>query len=391
MHFQKIKELENQYVMNTYGRVEIALEKGEGSILYDTEGNSYIDLTSGIGVNSLGYHHPALTQAIQRQAEKLMHCSNIFYSQPMAEVAEILCWETGLSKVFFANSGAEANEGMIKLARKYSTDKYGKERNKILSLRQSFHGRTMTTLMATGQDKFHKYFYPFPTGFDYVETNHFEDFISHVDDTVCGIMMEMIQGEGGVLPLDKDFVQQVTTYCQQKDILVMIDEVQTGIGRTGTLFCYEQYDIQPDIISVAKGLAGGVPMGGFVCNEKCADVLQPGMHGSTFGGNLLASVAAQTVLHTVNDPTFLQTVKEKGDYFKQNLLPLEKIKTVRGKGLMLGIIVDPDQRADYVAQLREKGVLVLTAGTDAIRLLPPLVITYEEIDQALAAMKEVFA
>ena len=171
----------------------------------------------------------------------------------------------------------------------------------------------------------------------------------------------------------------------------MIDEVQTGIGRTGTLFCYEQYDIQPDIISVAKGLAGGVPMGGFVCNEKCADVLQPGMHGSTFGGNLLASVAAQTVLHTVNDPTFLQTVKEKGDYFKQNLLPLEKIKTVRGKGLMLGIIVDPDQRADYVAQLREKGVLVLTAGTDAIRLLPPLVITYEEIDQALAAMKEVFA
>ncbi len=391
MHFQKIKELENQYVMNTYGRVEIALEKGEGSILYDTEGNSYIDLTSGIGVNSLGYHHPALTQAIQRQAEKLMHCSNIFYSQPMAEVAEMLCQATGLSKVFFGNSGAEANEGMIKLARKYSTDKYGKERNKIISLRQSFHGRTMATLMATGQDKFHKYFYPFPTGFDYVEANNFEDFVSHIDDKVCGIMMEMIQGEGGVLPLDKDFVQQVTAYCQQRDILVMIDEVQTGIGRTGTLFCYEQYDIQPDIISVAKGLAGGVPMGGFVCNEKCAEVLQPGTHGSTFGGNLLASVAATTVLQTVNEPAFLQTVKEKGDYLKKQLLPLDKIKTVRGKGLMLGIIVDPEQRAEYVAQLREKGVLVLTAGTDAIRLLPPLVITYEEIDQALAAMKEVFA
>lgn len=391
MHFQKIKELENQYVMNTYGRVEIALEKGEGSILYDTKGNSYIDLTSGIGVNSLGYHHPALTQAIQQQAESLMHCSNIFYSRPMAEVAEMLCQATGLSKVFFGNSGAEANEGMIKLARKYSTDKYGKKRNKILSLRQSFHGRTMATLMATGQDKFHKYFYPFPTGFDYVEANNFEDFVSHIDDTVCGIMMEMIQGEGGVLPLDKDFVQQVTTYCQQRDILVMIDEVQTGIGRTGTLFCYEQYGIQPDIISVAKGLAGGVPMGGFVCNEKCAEVLQPGMHGSTFGGNLLASVAARTVLHTVNEPAFLQTVKEKGDYLKKQLLPLDKIKTVRGKGLMLGIIVDPEQRAEYVAQLREKGVLVLTAGTDAIRLLPPLVITYEEIDQALAAMKEVFA
>ena len=313
MHFEEIRALEKRYVMQTYGRNEIALVSGEGARLRDSEGKEYIDLTSGIGVSCLGYHHPALSAAISDQAQKLMHCSNLFYSEPMAKTAEELVKATGLARVFFANSGAEANEAMIKTARKYSSDHYGKDRYKIITLRQSFHGRTMTTLMATGQDKFHQYFYPLPEGFDYVDAGNAEEFKAQADDHVCAVIMEMIQGEGGVLPLDKTFVQQVSAYCKAHDILVCVDEVQTGIGRTGTLFCYEQYGIEPDIVSMAKGLGGGVPIGAILCGEKCADTLQAGQHGSTFGGNLLACRAAQTVLSIVNDPQFLASVKEKGN------------------------------------------------------------------------------
>ena len=391
MHLEEIRALEKRYVMQTYGRNEIALVSGEGARLRDSEGKEYIDLTSGIGVNCLGYHHPALSAAISDQAQKLMHCSNLFYSEPMAQVAEHLVKSTGLSRVFFANSGAEANEAMIKTARKYSSDRYGKDRYKIITLRQSFHGRTMTTLMATGQDKFHQYFYPLPEGFAYVEAGDLAQFKSCADEHVCAVIMEMIQGEGGVLPLDQAFVQEVSAYCKAHDILVCVDEVQTGIGRTGTLFCYEQYGIEPDIVSMAKGLGGGVPIGAILCGEKFADTLQPGQHGSTFGGNLLACRAAQTVLSVVDQPQFLASVKEKGEYIREQLLAMHSpaIREVRGMGLMLGIGVDPQKRSDYVRALQEKGVLVLTAGEDTIRLLPPLVITKEDIDQALACMKEV--
>ena len=391
MHLEEIRALEKRYVMQTYGRNEIALVSGEGARLRDSEGKEYIDLTSGIGVNCLGYHHPALSAAISDQAQKLMHCSNLFYSEPMAQVAEHLVKSTGLSRVFFANSGAEANEAMIKTARKYSSDRYGKDRYTIITLCQSFHGRTMTTLMATGQDKFHQYFYPLPEGFAYVEAGDLAQFKSCADEHVCAVIMEMIQGEGGVLPLDQAFVQEVSAYCKAHDILVCVDEVQTGIGRTGTLFCYEQYGIEPDIVSMAKGLGGGVPIGAILCGEKCADTLQPGQHGSTFGGNLLACRAAQTVLSVVDQPQFLASVKEKGEYIREQLLAMHSpaIREVRGMGLMLGIGVDPQKRSDYVRALQEKGVLVLTAGEDTIRLLPPLVITKEDIDQALACMKEV--
>lgn len=392
MSFETIKKRENEYVMHTYGRVELALEKGEGCIVTDSEGKEYIDLTSGIGVNCLGHNHPVLVKAISDQAAKMIHCSNIYYSEPMTEVAEKLVKASGLNKVFFANSGAEANEGMIKVARKYSSDKYGKNRYKILTLVQSFHGRTMVTLKATGQARFHQYFYPFPEGFDYIQANDFEDFISHVDDEVCAVMMEMVQGEGGVLPLDKDFVKKVTEYCQSKDILVLVDEVQTGIGRTGTMFSYEQYDILPDIISLAKGLGGGLPIGAVVAGEKCKDVLVPGTHGSTFGGNLLSSAAANAVLSVVNNKDFLAEVQDKGNIFMQKIRDLnsKNIKGVRGMGLMIGVIVDPGQRAAYVEELKNKGILVLTAGSDAIRLLPPLVLTYEQIDQVVEIMKGVF-
>ena len=310
----------------------------------------------------------------------------------MVQVAKKLVDAAGMGKIFFANSGAEANEGMIKLARKYSFDKYGEGRNKIITLKQSFHGRTVTTLKATGQDKFHQYFFPFTEGFDYATANDIEDMKRKIDGTTCAVMMEMIQGEGGVLPLDKEFVQATAEFCKEKDILLLIDEVQTGIGRTGSLFCYEQYGVQPNIISMAKGLGGGVPIGAVMADKKCQDVLGAGTHGTTFGGNPLCCAAANTVLDIVNKPEFLKSVQEKGEYLKKEILAIgsPKVKTVRGMGLMLGIVVDKDERAAMVSQLMEKGVLVLTAGTEAIRLLPPLVITKEEMDEAIAAMREVF-
>lgn len=393
MTYNELKSEENKYVMNTYGRFPIALDHGEGATLWDVEGKKYIDLASGIGVNCLGYANPAIIDAIDKQAHKLMHVSNLFTTEPMVQVAKKLVEKTHLGgKVFFANSGAEANEGAIKLARKYSFDKYGEGRFKVLTLINSFHGRTVTTLKATGQERFHNYFFPFTEGFDYAVANDIEDLKAKIDDSTCGVMMEMIQGEGGVLPLEKEYVQAAEAICKEKDILLLVDEVQTGIGRTGSLFCYQQYGVQPDIVSMAKGLGGGLPIGAVMAAEKCADVLGAGTHGTTFGGNPLCCTAANTVLSIVNTPDFLQEVQEKGEYLKNKILSFgsDKVKTVRGMGLMLGIVVDKDERADLVAKLMDKGILVLTAGTEAIRLLPPLVISYEEMDEALAVMKEVF-
>lgn len=387
----EIKEKDSSYIMHTYARFPIAFDHGKGAALWDMEGKKYIDMTSGIGVTCLGHGNEALAEAVFSQAKKLMHTSNLYYTEPMAMVAEKLIGHAGEGKLFFANSGAEANEGAIKLARKYSYDKYGEGRNKIVTLLQSFHGRTVTTLKATGQEKFHQYFFPFTEGFEYAAADDLED-VKKKADGACGIMLEMIQGEGGVLPLDKEFVKGVESFCKEKDILLLVDEVQTGIGRTGSLFCYEQYGIQPDVVTMAKGLGGGLPIGAVLAFGACADVMGPGSHGSTFGGNPVSCAAANVVLDTVANPEFLQEVREKGAYIKEKILEFHSpnVKTVRGLGLMLGIIVEPEARAKYVAALMEKGVLVLTAGTDAIRLLPPLVISYEEIDEALAVMKEVF-
>lgn len=387
----EIKEKEANYVMHTYGRFDIVLDHGKGATLWDADGKKYIDLTSGIGVTSLGHGNQQLVEAIKAQAEKLMHASNVYYTAPMAEVAEMLVTYTGMGKIFFSNSGAEANEGAIKLARKYSYDKYGEGRNKIVTLIQSFHGRTVTTLKATGQEKFHQYFFPFTEGFAYAKAGDLED-VKEKCDGACAVMLEMIQGEGGVLPLDKEFVKGVESFCKENDILLVVDEVQTGIGRTGSLFCYEQYGISPDVVTMAKGLGGGLPIGGVLASKACADVLGPGTHGSTFGGNPVCCAAAKVVLSKVCSPEFLADVKEKGEYMKKEILNIGSplVTGVRGMGLMLGIAVDPEKRVGLVGALMEKGVLVLTAGTDTIRLLPPLVISYEEINEALAAMKEVF-
>ncbi len=390
MTYQELKQEEQQYVMNTYGRFAVALDHGEGAKLWDVEGKRYIDLTSGIGVCSVGYNNPTLIDAITEQAHKLMHVSNLFTTAPMVQTAKTLVEATGMGKVFFSNSGAESNEGAIKLARKYSFDKYGKGRSKIITLWNSFHGRTVTTLNATGQEKFHNYFFPFTEGFDYAEAGNIEDVKAKADDTTCAIMMELIQGEGGVLPLDAEFVHAVEAFCRERDLLLIIDEVQTGVGRTGSLFCFQQYGIHPDVVTTAKGIAGGLPLGLVMAAKTCCDVLSPGTHATTFGGSPTCCAAANAVLGIVNRPEFLDEVVKKGEYLKNGILALhsDKVQGVRGKGLMLGIIVDAEERAELVAKCMDKGLLVLTAGTQAIRLLPPLTITYEELDEALAIFKE---
>lgn len=316
MTYQELKQEEQQYVMNTYGRFSIALDHGEGSKLWDVEGKRYIDLTSGIGVCSVGYNNQTLIDAITVQAHKLMHVSNLFTTAPMVQTAKTLVKATGMGKVFFSNSGAESNEGAIKLARKYSFDKYGKGRSKIITLWNSFHGRTVTTLNATGQDKFHNYFFPFTEGFDYAEAGNFEDVKAKADDSTCAIMMELIQGEGGVLPLDPAFVKAVEAFCRERDLLLIIDEVQTGIGRTGSLFCFQQYGIQPDVVTTAKGIAGGLPMGAVIAAKTCCDVLTPGTHATTFGGTPTCCAAANAVLGLVNQPEFLAEVEKRGNTSK---------------------------------------------------------------------------
>lgn len=392
MTYQELKAEENQYVMNTYGRFPIALDHGEGATLWDVEGRRYIDLASGIGVCSVGYNNPAVVSAITEQAKKLMHASNLFTTAPMVQVAKTLVTKTGMGKVFFANSGAEANEGAIKLARKYSFDRYGAGRNKIVTLLNSFHGRTVTTLTATGQEKFHNYFFPFTEGFGYARAGDMMSVEAEVDDSTCAILIELVQGEGGVLPLDPAFVKAVEELCRKRDLLLMIDEVQTGVGRTGSLFCFQQYGVHPDVVTMAKGLGGGVPIGAVMAAKTCCDVLGPGTHATTFGGTPLVCASAGAVLSIVADDGFLQGVRDKGEYLKQQILAIGSpdIHGVRGLGLMLGIIVDDGRHSEFANKLIENGVLAITAGKNAVRLLPPLTISYPEMDEALAVMKQVF-
>ena len=392
MDSEKVIKRDNEYVLHTYARNPIVLEKGHGLYAEGPEGQKYLDFTSGIGVNSLGYCDMTWAEAVSGQAHKLQHTSNLYYTAPCGKLAKKLCKRTGMSKVFFGNSGAEANEGAIKAARKYSFDKYGEGRYEIISLNNSFHGRTVTTLKATGQDRFHNYFFPFTEGFDYAVANDIDDVRRKADDMTCAIMMELVQGEGGVLPLDQEFVKQVEALCREKDMLLIIDEVQTGIGRTGSLFAFQQYGIRPDVVTMAKGLGGGVPIGAVLAADTCCNVLTPGTHATTFGGTPLVCASANAVLDHVGDPKFLHEVKEKGEYLKNGILALGKdsIHGVRGMGLMLGIIVDEGKHSAFANKLIENGVLAITAGKNAVRLLPPLVISKEEMDEALAVMAKVF-
>ena len=406
MTSQEIKNLTDDYIMPTYGRFPVVIDHGQGARVYSPEGQEYIDFSSGIGVNSLGYGNQKWLDAIVKQAGKLGHISNLFYTEPAARLAAILCQRTGMSNVFFANGGGEANEGVIKLARKYSFDKYGAGRGSIISLRNSFHGRTITTLKATGQEVFHNYFFPFTEGFFYAETNDINS-ILEADDlaereadyfgkdegvggNICAVLIELIQGEGGVLPLEQDYVNKLAALCAERDWLLLVDEVQTGIGRTGSLFAFQRYNIQPDVVSFAKGIAGGLPMSGFLANEKCKNILTPGTHATTFGANPVCAAAGLAVQEILSDE-FLLEVQWKGQYLREQIesLNLPCLGKTRGMGLMIGIEVkDGYSNKSLASQLIENGLLVLTAGS-GLRLLPPLAITKEEIDAGVAIMKKV--
>lgn len=389
MNTNEIISMTDESLMSTYGHFKAALVSGKGATLTDAEGREYIDFTSGIGVSSLGYGDESWVKAVSEQAATLAHTSNLYYNPAVAKLADTLCKKSGFKKVFLCNSGAEANEAAIKLARKYSFDKYGEGRNKILTLVNSFHGRTMETLIATGQDVFHNYFFPFPGGFDYVPAGDMNALEEKADSDVCAVMMELIQGEGGVLPLDKEYVKAVVDFCREKDILLIFDEVQTGVGRTGKLYAWENFGVQPDIMSSAKGLGGGLPMGACLCTDKCAETLGAGTHGSTFGGNPVACAGASEVLNRMDDE-FLQEVNRKGDKIREALKKLPEVKSVRGMGLMIGIELETKTAKDVAAKCVENGLLILTAKT-LLRMLPPLVITDEEIDKGMEILKRVLA
>ena len=381
---------DKQFVANTYARFPIELVSGKGAILKDSNGKEYIDLGSGIAVNIFGVADDEWQKAVTHQLSVLPHTSNLYYSEPCSTLAELLCERTGMKKVFFSNSGAEANECAIKVARKFAFDKYGDESHStIITLKNSFHGRTIATLKATGQDVFHTDFGPFPEGFVYAEANNFDDVKKFVDTDKCiAVMMELVQGEGGVCKLDENFVKSVAELVKEKDMLLIIDEVQTGNGRTGELYAYMHYGIQPDIVTTAKGLGGGLPIGATMLGENVENVLTYGSHGSTFGGNPVSCAGACNIIKRIDDK-LLNEVKEKSAYIFSELEGAKGVKSVNGLGLMIG--VETEKPAKEVANACiEKGVLVLTAKTK-VRLLPSLNIDWDDLKKAIRILKEVIA
>lgn len=388
MFLSEIQKLDKQYVANTYRRSELDIEKGKGSVCTDHTGREYVDFSSGIGVNNLGLVNAGWAEAVKKQVDMLAHMSNLYYTTPQVSLAKALCERTGMRRVFFANSGAEANEGAIKTARKYGADKYGAARCEIITLENSFHGRTIATLAATGQDSFHINFGPFPMGFIYAKANDIADLSAKVSESTCAIMLECIQGEGGVVPLEAEFIAGVQKICAEKDILLVVDEVQTGVGRTGKFLCGEYFGLKPDIITLAKGLGGGLPIGAVLFGEKTKYTLGPGDHGSTFGGNPVVCAGALEVLKAI-DGKLLDEVIEKGFYIEDRLANIRGIKSITGKGLMLGVEVDTAiTSGDIVAQCAKSGLILLTAK-HKLRFLPPLNIKKSEIDRGLDILENV--
>ena len=387
MTFEQVKSQDQAYILHTYGRVDAALVKGRNARAWDVDGKEYIDFTAGIGVNALGYCDPEWSAAVAGQAGKIQHMCNYYYCPENTALAQELSQASGMAKAFFCNSGAPANECAVKIARKYG-EKRGAYR--IVTLENSFHGRTLTTLAATGQEGFHREFLPLTEGFLCAQAGDLAGIQALLDGSVCAVMLEMVQGEGGVIPMDEGFVQGLAQLCREKDVLLLIDEVQTGIGRTGRFFAYQGYGVQPDVVTCAKGIAGGLPMGACLGSERLGDILQPGQNGSTFGGNPIASAAARVVVRRVSEPDFLQSVAEKGAYFREKLEAMPQVEYVRGRGLMLGVKLKEKDAHDVLVQCAKAGLLILTAK-ELVRFLPPLTITQEDIDQGLAIFQQVLA
>ena len=384
-----LQQQDKEYIAGTYARFPLTIEGGKGSVVWDDTGKIYTDLSSGIAVITFGIADDEWIKAITEQAGKIQHMSNLYYTEPCVKLAQMLCDRTGMKKVFFSNSGAEANECAIKAARKYAAEKHGADCYNIVTLKNSFHGRTITTLAATGQDVFHKDFLPLTEGFIYVEPNDIEKIEKVLFENRCAaVMLEVVQGEGGVMPLDKDYLQSLERICRERDILLICDEVQTGNGRSGKLYSYMNYGIFPDIVSTAKGLAGGLPLGATLFSEKTKDVLTPGSHGSTFGGNPICCTGAINILSRLDEKT-LAGVRKRSEYIFSELSGAPGIKEVTGLGLMIGIKTEKDA-SEVINACIKKGVLVIKAK-DKVRLLPALNIPMELLEQAVGVIKEVCA
>ena len=387
MSFQELRERYQKYIANVYNRFSADICRGEGATLYSEDGKKFVDFGSGIAVNSFGVNDAEWKAAVVAQLDKVQHASNLYYTRPQVELASLLCERTGAKKVFFSNSGAEANECALKAARKYSFDKYGEGRFHIVTLKNSFHGRTMATLSATGQEAMHRFFMPFLEGFSYADPT-VASVRAHCTDKTCAVLLELVQGEGGVRPLDREEVLAIERYCKKHDILLMIDEVQTGNGRTGTLYAYEQYGIRPDVVTTAKGLAGGLPLGATMFFEKCEHTLGAGDHGSTFGGNPVACAGACSILRRI-DRDLLLEVQGKSAYLFTQLGRIRNVIGVTGLGLMIGLETTKSAR-EVAERCLERGLIVLIAK-NKVRLLPPLNVRKDEMDFVLQILNEVIS
>lgn len=389
---EELEQYSSQYLMQTYSRVPISIVRGHGCKVYDAEGREYLDFVGGVAVNALGHGHPDLVSAIERQARHLIHTSNLYYSEPQVQLAQQLVELSFGQKVFFCNSGAEANEAAIKLARKYASETVGPDRHDIITMHNSFHGRTLATLTATGQSKVHQGFAPLPTGFSYANFNDIESVKSQITDHTAAIMVEPVQGEGGVVAVEQTFMKELRTLCSERQILLIFDEIQTGIGRTGTMFAYEHYGVEPDIMTLAKGLGGGVPIGACIATNAVAKAFGPGTHGSTFGGNPLACAASLAVLRVIQDSQLLEKVQATGAYLHKGLQELQSriplMKEIRGLGLLQGVELSIEGKP-VVQDCLARRVLINCTVERVLRFIPPLIISQKEIDQLLKVLSDV--
>lgn len=376
-----------QYIMRTYASFPVVIEKGKGSLLYDAEGKEYLDFVSGIAVNALGYDNEKLKNAVYDQFSKVHHISNLYLNEPNIKLAEKFVKNTVFDKVFFCNSGTESVEAALKLARKYGSTNHGKDRYEIVAMNHSFHGRTIGSVTVTGQPKYHEGFGPLLPGVKNADYNDIESLKAQINENTCAVIMEVVQGEGGVYPAKREYIEEVRKICTDNDIALIFDEVQTGVGRTGELFAYEIHGVEPDILCTAKGIAGGIPMGAMMAKEKFAEAFEPGNHASTFGGNPIASAAALVVLEELVDNNLLENVKKQGELLKNKLNEMKDkysvVKDVRGYGLMLGMEVEQEKLKDILNKCTENGLLIISAGTNVVRFVPPLIIKEEEVLKAV--------
>lgn len=391
MTTQEYMELGDKYFVHTYNRYKIVMDKAKGVYIYDADGKKYLDFASGIGVASLGYGNKKYTDAIKSQIDKIMHTSNLFYNEPAVLAAEKLVKASGLEKAFFTNSGAEAIEGALKMAKRYAYDRDGKSDHEIIAMGHSFHGRTMGALALTGNEHYQKPFGPMISGIKFAECNDLDSVKALVNDKTCAIILEPVQGEGGIYPADKEFIEGIRKICDEKDILMICDEVQCGMGRTGEMFAFQNYNVKPDIIASAKALGCGVPVGAFVAGKKCCNSLVPGDHGTTYGGNPLVTSAVNAVFDIYEEENILENVKNVGAYLEEKLDELvnenKNIVLRRGKGLMQGLVLKTPV-GDTINKAIEKGLLVISAAGNVLRLLPPLIITKENVDEMINILKE---